>query len=323
MGILDRIFSGRDETPPPPQPVQVIHREGVVLTLLPSGRIDAWSLDSGQHLWTAKGAGPMLAVQGQRVLDGQGVARSLMSGQVLFETGLSGLPVELGERLGVLGWHRMWAEGGGQTPVKDLDPSPDAACIFFRDSLLIIDPGARHLQYLDPETATLDQAAKGVPITSGARIGEWVFLVREREVHRWNSALTSSEILPQRHSQQTLSVAEDCTAGISKQTLGCWDARTATLHELPGQPPTRPSLLRMGERIVCETWQGLAICGPDAPPRHVDLPLGRRKSRPLGARVSLCSAGPERVLLASYPPQVIALDTGRRTLALALPPVHD
>lgn len=298
-------------------------RDGVVLSLLPSGRIDAWSLDSGDHLWNAGGAGPMLALQGGRVLDGQGVARDLMDGRVLFESGLSGLPVALGEGLAVLGWHRMWREGGEQVPVQDLDPSPDAACFFFRDSLLIIDPGAKHVQYLDLDAGTLDQGAKGVPITSGTRIGDWVFLVREREVHRWDSALTSSEILPQRHSQQTLSVGEDCTAGISKQTLECWDSRTETLHALPGLPPTRPTLLRLGEHIVCETWQGLAICGPDAPPRCIDLPLGRRKSRPLGARVSLCSAGPGQVLLASYPPQVIALDTGRRSLALAPPPVHD
>lgn len=265
----------------------------------------------------------MLAVQGDRVLDGQGVARGLRDGQVRFETGLSGLPVALGERLAVLGWHRMWREGEEQRPIKGLDPSPDAACFFFRDSLLIIDPGAKHVQYLDPDLGALDQAAAGVPITMGACIGEQIYLVREREVHRWDSALTRSEILPPRHSQQTLSVGEDTTAGISKQVYGCWDERTQTLHPLPGQPPTRPSLLRVGERVICETWQGLAICGPDAPPKLVDLPLGRRESRPLSARVALCAAGPEHVLLAAYPPQRIALDSGRRSQALAPPPVDD
>ncbi|MFT5586959.1 MAG: hypothetical protein ACI9VR_004564 [Cognaticolwellia sp.] len=295
----------------------------MVLSLLPTGRIDAWALDSGDHLWTAQGAGPMLAVQGDRVLDGQGVARAIRTGAQLFESGLSGLPVALGGQLAVLGWHRMWREGEEQRPVQALDPSPDAACFFFKSSLLIIDPGAKFVQYLDPQNGGLDQAAKGVPITSGTRIGEWIYLVREREVHRWDSALTHSEILPQCHRQQTLSVAEDCTVGISKGILGCWDGRQEALHELPGQPPTRPTLLRMGDRIVCETWQGLAICGPDAPPRCIDLPLGRRKARPLGARAALCSAGPEHVLLAAYPPQVVNLNTGRRSLALAPPPADD
>jgi hypothetical protein len=300
-----------------------LHHSGVVLSLLPTGRIDAWSLSSGAHLWSAQGAGPMLAVQGARVLDGQGVARAVQSGERLFESGLSGLPVALGDELAVLGWHRMWREGAEQKAVSGLDPSPDAACFFFRDSLLIIDPGAKFVRYLHPDTGVLDQAAQGAPITSGARIGDWVYLVRERKVHRWNSALTHSEILPQRHGQQCLSVGEDCTAGLTTGILGCWDERQQTLHELPGQPPTRPTLHRFGERMVCETWQGLAICGPDAPPRCIDLPLGRRKSRPLAARTALCPAGPEHVLLAAYPPQLIDLNTGRRSLALAPPPADD
>ena len=265
----------------------------------------------------------MLAVQGNRVLDGQGVVRALRTGERLFESGLSGLAVVVGEHLAVLGWHHMWREGVAQRQVQGLDPSPDAACFRFEDGLLIVDPGAKCLQYLNLLSGKLDQAAKGVPITSGTRIGEWTYLVREREVHRWDSTLTHSKILDQHHRQQTLSVANDCTVGISKGVLGCWDARRDTMHELPGPPPTRPTVLRMGERIVCETWQGLAICEPDAPPRCIEMPLGRRKSRPLDSRVALCSAGPEHVLLAAYPPQVINLNTGRRSLALAPPPSDD
>lgn len=304
-------------------PVQVCAHLGVALSLLPSGRIDAWSLDAQRHLWTAHGAGPMLAMAGERVLDGQGVIRHLRTGAVLAEAGLSGLPAVFGDKLGMLGWHRLWVEGAPQRPVQGLDPSPDARCFFLRDSLLILDPGATHLHYLHPDTGVLDSGAAGVPITSGALVGEQILLVREREVHRWDLALTRSEILPPRHRQQTLSAAEDSTMGIGVEGLECWDARTQQLHILDGPPPTRPDLLRMGERLICETWQGLAICTPSAPPLSVELPLGRRDSRPLNARVTLCAAGPDTVLLAAYPPQVIHLDTGRRTAALALPPAHD
>ena len=149
MGLLDRIFSGRDETPPTPQPVQVLHHNGVVISLLPNGRIDAWALETADHLWTSQGAGPMLAVQGSRVIDGQGVVRALHTGDRLFECGLSGVAVAVGEHLAVLGWHHMWREGADQSQVQGLDPSPDAACFRFEDGLLIVDPGAKFLQYLN------------------------------------------------------------------------------------------------------------------------------------------------------------------------------
>lgn len=323
MGFLDRIFSGKDETPPAPMPVQVCFAEGVVLSLLPSGRIDAWDLDRKAHLWGRAGAGPMLAIQGQRVLDGQGRIWGLRDGQPLGECGLSGLPVVLGGRLGVLGWHRMWVEGQEQKAVEDLDPSPEAKTFYFRDSLLLIDPGARALRYLDPETGALESAAKGVPIDNGALLQEGVVLVRERTLERWDLALTRSEPLAPRHTQQTLSPGEDSSVGIGTQGLELWDARTQTLTPLPGPPPTRPGVLRFGDRVVCETWQGLSICRPDASPQHIELPLGRRKGRPLNARVTLCAAGPKAVLLATYPPQLIDLNTGRHTALLAPPSVQD
>lgn len=321
MGLLARIFSGRDEHPPPPQPVQVLAQGGRVFALLPSGRLAAWSTKSGDLLWDAQAAGPRIAVQGDRLLDGHGVCRSVSDGQVLWESGQAGLPVSLGERLAILGWQRLWLEGeGGHHALPELDPSPELDTWLHQGRLLGIDHESRTLFWLDPQEPNITLGADGPPIRGGALFGERIVVIRERQGQSWDLELEDMEPLPRWHAQ-LLAVGPDCSLGVEKRSYRALDHLSSTSWSLSGDIPNAPCILRIGEVIVAETWQGLAICRPGQErPELIELPLGRRQQRPISAHRPIVQSGPQQVALAAWPPLLVDLSTGRRVPVLAPPP---